>query len=801
MSYPVTDEENEMVSVSNMPFDIKKFIFKLIGFLPWILLSILLSYGIAKVYLRYTPKLHKMAAYLQIKDDQENSSENQILEGLGVMPDSKEIQNQIDILQSYAILAGVVDSLNLQAQLYTEGRITSSLLYGSKMPVFINTIHGDTAHYEPASFRLHLFDHYFTLTEGTRKIVHNYNDTFELAGKNVFFQRNHAVRIDQDGYTLYLKNARETALTLKSAISVQKVNDNGGIIEIAMLDGDPEHARDIINTLLKAYNTAGVTDKNVGGYKTLAFLNERVDSVSRELDNIEIEMQNYKSANRIEDISTAGGDYLTQSESYDKSRSEQEGQIQLLESLETNLRNSKSFSDVIPSDKSISEPTLILLINQYNQAVLEYQNQLQISTEKDPIVGRERTNLMELKGNILKNIESIKSGYEIKLRQIESGQAKADAILASIPGKERELVKLKRLSGVKEQLYLYLLQKKEETELSVSSNINNTRIVDGAVDEGVVLPKSSQIITFAFFIGLIIPIIIMVLIDFFNTKIVDRREIDEGTRVPILGELSFDKKRKQAIVSQKSRSVLAEQFRLVRTNLQYLSMGGEKQIKTILVTSFMSGEGKSFVSINLAGCLAGANKKVLLLEMDLRKPKFSKYFSIHPSLGLTDYIVNNKDYSEVIVKSPLLENVDIITSGPVPPNPTELLMSKRLDDLLTLAKQKYDYIIIDSSPVGLVADAFSLGKVEDVTLFILRHSYSYKTTLQFVEKLYTEKRFKNLGLVVNGITEVGGLGYNYGYGYGYSYGYGYGYHYGSGYYEGEKSEKGFFGRLFSRGRK
>jgi len=295
----------------------------------------------------------------------------------------------------------------------------------------------------------------------------------------------------------------------------------------------------------------------------------------------------------------------------------------------------------------------------------------------------------------------------------------------------------------------------------------------------------------------------MLLLDFFDNKISDRKEIEDATKVPIIGELSFNTSIKNTIVYTKSRSSMAEQFRLIGTNLRYISP--DKKSKIILVTSFMSGEGKSFVSTNMAGSLSTGSHKVLLIELDLRKPKLSRYLDIKPKYGLTDYLVNAQPLDQVIYKLENFDHVDVITSGPVPPNPSELLMLPRLETLFEFARENYDYILIDSSPVGLVADAFLAAKFTDITLFILRHRYSHKTTLDYVERLKNEKKLANLNIIVNGIKEQKGVGYtygySYGYGYGYSYGYGYGYKYGSGYYpEDEKPKKGirkylsFFGK-------
>ena len=799
MSYPNENAELELTPVSNTQFDIKKFIFKLIGFLPWIIISIVLCYTGARLYLRYAPQIHKISAYILIKDENENSSDYKILQELGAAPGGKEVQNQIDILESYELTSGIVDSLNLQVQIVAQGRIATSPLYGHKLPVFINPIKTDTAVFRPATFQLNLFDDKFCITKGKSKAYFKYNDTIQFSGRKVIVTRNNDVFADPKGYLLLVRAKELMVNQLRAAINVQKMHDLGGIVEIAMNDEVPERAADIINKLLDAYNTSGLTDKNIVGKKTIRFLRDRVDTVSRELDEIESKSEAFKRDNKLGDISTAGAGYLASVLRSDEEKVTQLGQIQLLNALEKYILNSHKYTDIIPATYSITEPTLTKLIEAYNEAVLILQNQLRISTEKDPTVDRLKNNITEIKGNILKNIKSVREGFSIKLSGIDSTHNNYEDLLSALPAKEREFLKLKRQIGVKEQLYLYLLQKKEETEISLTTIINNTKVIDKAMDQGIISPKTAQIRSFALLIGIIIPIRVMLLLDFFNTKIMDRKMVEEGTRVPIVGELLFDKRKKSVVINSKSRSVLAEQIRLIRTNLKYMSVDNTNKI--ILVTSFMSGEGKSFLSINLASCLAAGGAKVLLIEMDLRKPKFAKYLKLEVDYGLTDFIVSDIDFHKVIAKNPLLENVDIITSGPVPPNPSEMLMSKRLEKMLVDVRKEYDYVILDTSPVGLVADAFLLDKYADMSLFILRHKYSYKTTVQYIERLFTDKRFNNLGIIVNGIIDTEGMGYGYGYGYGYSYGYGYGYgyHYSSGYYDKGNGNKatGFVNKLLS----
>lgn len=802
MSYPVADTEpNENVPSqpgSGTVVDVKKFIFKLIGGLPWIIISILVAYSIANLYLRYTASIHKASAQVLIKDDQSSSSDYNIIRDLGVMPGAKEIQDQIDILQSYELAKTVVDSLHLQFQILAQGRISSSALYGDDIPIFIKLFPNDTIDFKPIVYKLQAAKNNFTLqVPGSKPVTYNYGDTFLLDNHSVYVLPNRNIKFNEKGYELQIFDTRTVANNIKRLVYVKKLHEMGGILEIAMNDEVPEKAVDILNVLIESFTRASKFDKSQAALSTNKFLNERVEQVERKLTSIELVADSFKRANKIVDITSAGQQYLTEVQAYDKLKVTQEGDLLLLKQLEEYIKNAKSITEIIPSNNGLVDPILTELIVQHNQAVILYNSQLQKSTDNDPIVARMAANIANLKQSVLKNIQSIKLGFQTRLQQISTQSDASNSLLASVPEKERIWVNLNRQIQVQEQLYTFLLQKQADAELSLAVITPDSRVVEYAHDDGVISPKASQIKMFSILIGVILPIVVMILLDFFNNRISDKREVEEGTRVPLIGELSYNAKQKNIMVTPQSRGVLAEQFRLIRTNLQYIA--SDKKGKTILVTSFMSGEGKSFVSLNLAGSLATGDKKVLLLELDLRKPKLTKYLNVEASLGLTDYLVKQElRLEDVITNVQGANNIDIITSGPIPPNPTELIMSDKFNNLLKLAKEKYDFIVIDSSPIGLVADAFIVGHAVDVSLFIVRHKYSYKTTIKFIEKLHVEKKFTRLGIVMNGIIASSGLGYGYGYGYGYSYGYGY--HYGSGYYTEEQSKglRGILNRIFKK---
>ena len=456
MSNPATDTDNsEFVAVSTTQFDIKKFVYKLIGFLPWIIISGIIGYSGAQLYLRYTPQLHRVSANLLIKDNQESSPENTVLKELGVMPGGKEVQNQIDILESYELSEDIVDSLNLQFTLYTQGRIASSIIYGNNAPVFIHLIKSDTTPLKPSSYLLFLYKDKFVLKQGEQSKEYRYNDTFLLGGRRAFFNRNWQVKIDDNGYGLVIQSKRSVAVSLSSSITVTKLHEMGGILEIAMLDQSPDRAIDIINKLIETFNTAGINDKNIVGKKTSRFLADRVDTVSKELDELEMKAEAFKRDNKISDISIQGNKYVDQIFTFDNEHVAELAHLQMLVSLEQFIKGLSSYTEIIPLQSELSEPTLSKLADQYNEGVLSYQEQIKISTQKDPVTTRLKSQLTDIKDHILTTIQSIKDENQTKQNDLKDRQNYFEGLLASVPEKEREF-SCPTHSGIVRRIIIFL---------------------------------------------------------------------------------------------------------------------------------------------------------------------------------------------------------------------------------------------------------------------------------------------------------------------------------------------------------
>lgn len=783
MSYPIGIQETDYTiqQPAQSSFDFKKILHKVVNILPWAILGLIIAMVCANLYLRYTPSKHKVAAYILIKKEEEANLDYKLLKGLDVVVAISDIQNQMDIFRSYTLLERVVDTLKLNFHVRQEGRVSGSQLYSYERPFFLKKLDQDDF-VKPCVYKMLLNREGFTIEGSDGNRTFKYGDTVMAQCGRFVLERNPMVKINPKGYTLQVSDKFTEANNWRGSLGAELTNEKGGgIIEISLIDEIPERAIEVLNTLIMVFNDADLNDKNIVTKKTIHFLDGRVDTVSRELNVIEGVIEKYKRNNQVTDLTIQGSIFLDRSLQNNKEKVSQYGQYKVLEALEKFISNSKDPSDIIPSSMGIGEQVLTKLILSHNDLVFIKQQTEEKSTPYDPKLKQAINDVNSSKENLLRNIQLLKKAYQSTVNDLEGNVTSLQNKIAGLPEKERELLRLKRLASVKETLYLYLLQKREEAQLSLASKINNTRVIDYAIDQGSKNPNKTQVKLLAILIGLIVPISIILLKDFFNNKITDRQQIEAVTTVPVIGELSFVKGKKILLIDSKSRSAVAEQFRILRTNLSYVN--NNKKPKCIMVSSFISGEGKSFVSINLASTLSLTGAKVIILEFDLRKPKLSKQLGISSQVGLSNYVSNDLALFEIIQKIPGAEHISFISSGPIPPNPAEMLMSDKTTALLENLKEQYDYIIVDTAPIGLVTDALLLEKFSDMTLFIIRHQFTLKQILPYIDKLQKDAKFKNMSIVVNGIRKDGTYGYSFGLGNSYGY-----------YISGKK--KNIFGRIF-----
>jgi capsular exopolysaccharide synthesis family protein len=548
-----------------------------------------------------------------------------------------------------------------------------------------------------------------------------------------------------------------------------------------------------LNALVKAYNNSTVENKNKVIDNTVKFIDGRLILLTNELGKVEQGLQEFRQRNEIIDIQAQGQAQYGDLKSTEEKLNEQEVQLRVIDMIYGYVKNPSRKFSLVPSTLGIEDPTLQALITNYNQLQFEREEKLKSMPAANPAIQLLESQLENVRVSILENLSNIKRPVEALRNNLSQEYNTIRAQVRSVPSKERELLEIARQQGIKEKLYLFLLQKREESAISMASSTSNASSIDPASSSWVpVSPDRNGTLRTAFIIGLLIPAAFIYLRDLLNDKITSKSDILNGTDMPIVGEIAHHNMvDREVVIGAKDRTVISEQFRMARTNLQYFIL--DKKNPVILVTSSMGGEGKTFTSMNLGAVWAIANKKTVILELDLRKPKISTALGLLDKKGISNYIVGDLQKEDLAVPLTATPNLYIVPAGPIPPNPSELLLDEKIEEMFTYLKSKFDIIIIDSAPVGLVSDAKVLSRFADSTVFIVRQRYTPKKRLENIDEIYASKTFSNVSLLVNDV-KVGGANSYYGYGYG-GYGYGYSYSMAYNYGYGEDDKKSGLKRL------
>jgi len=576
------------------------------------------------------------------------------------------------------------------------------------------------------------------------------------------------------GRTISVKfnDIRKLGNSYSSVISVTPVNKTASVLTLSLVDPVPDKGIDIINKLIDVYNREEVEDKNLIASNTILFIDGRLKYLVRELSDVERDVERYKKKNEVTNVSSEAQDYLQNASDYTKRLADYDIQINVLESLEAYLHRPGRQYDLVPSNLSAQDVTLTSLIGKFNELQLERKRLLTAVQPESPIVAGLNEQISALRINILENLRNIKNEFVITKGKLKESSSSYESRIQNIPSIERDLLEIQRQKSIKEGLYTYLLQKREESAISLASTVSNSRIIDKAMaGDTPVKPQGQLIYLVAFVFGLGLPVAIIYIRDLLNDKVMCVDEVKGITGMPILGEIAHAQNEQTLVITQKSRSPISEMFRLIRSNLEFASIDNKNRV--ILVTSSMSGEGKTFFCLNLGASLALTGKRTILLEFDIRKAKLLRGLGIDETKnGIVDYLVSEElGPLDLIQSVPEVENLFVIGAGPVPPNPGEMLLSKKISNLITTLESMFDYIIIDTSPVGLVADTFSLTKYSDMSIYMVRYNYTQKNQLGIIRDIYESKKLRNPFLVLNDAKRENTYGYGYGYGYGYN-GYG-----------------------------
>ncbi|MEL6864729.1 MAG: polysaccharide biosynthesis tyrosine autokinase, partial [Bacteroidota bacterium] len=755
--------------------DFQKLLGKMLSYWWLFLLSIAIAIASGNLYLRYSTFMYSARAILLIKDAGKSgkiSEQNILLTDDGLTTGGKAMDNEIQILKSLTLMEKVVERLNLHVAYFRQGTVIESELY-LNTPFLLDSfeLYGESDF--GATFYMELSDYEtFLFKENPDDEEHvqcYFGVPFQTNSGRFLINLNPKRAIVKGSYRLSVFPKEAAAFQYKSDLNVQRIGDHSSssVLELSIVDPVSEKARDILNTLIDIYNEEEVKDENKVLRNTLEFIDKRVLRLVSELDSVEGGIQRYKSANSIisDNASTSMSYTLGEIRSAVQQISDFDIQKKLLESLEQFLTKDQNKFDLIPTNLIAENPVLAGLVTQYNNLVLR-NNQISITaSSENPVRKNLEEQIIDIRGLILETIRNLKNDLQIPIAKIEDNIQELRQSMGVIPGIEKRLIEQMRTQAVKEKLFLFLLQKREETALSEAVTTAKTRTIDHARNAKFpVYPRRKLIWLFSAVLGVLVPFLLILVMGLFETKIDTEDSVKQITTIPILGRIAQNKGKEHIIVKQGSRSAINEMFRLLRTNLNFINHSKPQQ--TIMVTSSVSGEGKTFIALNLGVTLALSGKKVVLLGLDLRKPKMRTYLEAGEGDGITNYLVGQSPLDDLIQVYPHQKNLHFVTCGTVPPNPAELILSDRMQQLLKELQERYDYILIDTPPIGLVSDALLLRQSVDNILIVVRHKFTQKGMVRHLENMYQDGELNKATLILNGVKN--GKSY-YGYG-GYYYG-------------------------------
>lgn len=775
-----TNPKSELWSLS-----LRDLFYKYVRFLPVFVLSVALALFGAYAYLRYATPIYSTTGTLIIKSERQGNR-NDKFEDIFGGGKSQDIASEIEILKSKPLMQRVVKKLDLQFSYFAKGKIKTINVYKYGPFVVSSAQLKDSS--LGFSFKIKFQDNnQFRIND--EELLYSLDRPFTNSYGTFIFKKNPYGGGSE--YVLKYASAEAMAAALAPGVQVQPKSAGAGILNLSIQSENPNLAADIINQLMLEYGDYTKELKNRTSDQTLAFIKERMDTLGRELEFAQQALLSYQQRSNIVDIEQQLGNYFSNITEADRAIQSQRlllNDVSLLENFLSSKRNAYS---TITSPLAVGDPTLGELSSGYNTAQLERQSLLESNVPAtNPKVQELEAKIEQLREGLLMNLAAIRKSYTKTISDLRASGATSESQLRLLPYKAKEYAELKQAVENKKELYNILQAKREETAIGRAANIENSQIVEKAYVSGTpVKPNRRSIQIMAILIGIAIPALFVFAGEVLNDKVTTRFDIEKITKTPILGEVGHSYSDSVLVVNKTTRSMVAEQFRIIRSNLQYIL--GKNEKPCILVTSSFSGEGKSFVSTNTAAVLALADKKTVVLEFDIRKPKVLSGLNMAKRPGITNYLVGKSDnIDELVAPVQGHENLYVLACGPVPPNPSELLLGERVDKLFAELKQKFDVVVIDTAPVGMVSDAMTLAKYADCTFYLVRQGHTFKKQVAMIDEFYTENKLPKVSIVINDVKMKAGYGY---YGYG-RYGYGYGYGYGS-YYEEEVAPKSFLEKM------
>ena len=787
--------------------NIQEILFRYLIYWPWFVVSVIICVAIAWGYLRITTPIYNISATFLIKDEKKGggASMSSELERMGLdgfVSSSNNVDNEIEVLRSKSLAREVVNRLGLFVTYMDEDEFPESELYRTS-PVLVSLTPQEADKLpgrmevsmvlQPAGTmdvqitvggkeyrkRLEKLPAVFPTDEGTVAFFVN-NDTLSSVRPESVTKERHI--------TAFINRPFSVAKGYANSLSIAPTSKTTSVVVVSLKNSNTRRGKDYIDKLLEMYNINANNDKNEVAQKTAEFINERIGIISKELGSTEQDLENFKRSAGITDLSSEAQIALTGNAEYEKKRVENQTQINLVMDLQRYMSSGNDY-EVLPGNIGLRDAASVGAIDRYNEMLIERKRLLRTSTENNPTIINLDTSIRAMRSNVQATLDATLKGLQITKDDLAREANRYSRRINDAPTQERQFVSIARQQEIKSGLYLMLLQKREENAITLAATANNAKIIDEALsDDSLVSPKRMVIYLAALVFGIGLPVGIIYLISLTKFKIEGRADVEKLTLLPVVGDIPLaDEKTGSIAVFENKNNLMSETFRNVRTNLQFMLEGGKN---VVLVTSTISGEGKSFVSSNLAISLSLLGKKVVIVGLDIRKPGLNKVFNIpKKEHGITQFLTNpTTDLMNLVQPSDINKNLFILPGGTVPPNPTELLARDGLEKAIEILKENFDYVILDTAPVGMVTDTLLIGRVADLSVYVCRADYTRKAEFTLINELAENNKLPNLCIVINGLDlQKKKYGYYYGYGkYGKYYGYGKRYGYGYGYGYGEK---------------